>query len=632
MPPTLEHSGRRPFRTRAPNPRYSATDFLANLCVLPKSASRFTKKQMEASCIAEKTKMAENVPLYHFQANSISIDKNGVPLRYHKLAKGPERDIWIACQHRELIKLVQTGAKFVRRNEIPTDKVITYYNPRCTTSAVFDRQRVRGALGGNLIEYLDNVSAATADLVHVKVLLNSVVSEKDAKWMTIDLVDFYLQTLLSSPEYVRITAAQMPYISIKHFNLAGMADADGAFYMEIHQCVYGLPQSGVLAQRELVSLLCGDGFVQDPNVPCLFTHPTMNLQFTLVVDDLGVKYSKWEDVEALMSTLKKKYELHVDKEGTEYLGLGIEFGCEMHYGVPTKVCTLTMPDYVERGLLRFGVSKAVQAKSPVVYVPPDFGSKIDIVKDEEPVVISPEATKRIQQIVGYFLYYARALDSTVLYSVTAIASAQARPTASLLVAVDRLLAYLRSSPPVSVRYWASPMHLIAYSDASYNSAIDARSRAGGYVFLGDMTHPERLNGPIYCMSSLLKLVAASAAEAEYGAAFKVAQDVVPIQAALRCFGYINTVCTLLIDNECAIGFANNTMKLKRSKAIDMRYHWLRQRVAMGQFKLLWVPSADNIADFFTKALPVHRYIACKNLIVASAIGRARWIGQKLRRP
>ena len=57
----------------------------------------------------------------------------------------------------------------------------------------------------------------------------------------------------------------------------------------------------------------------------------------------------------------------------------------------------------------------------------------------------------------------------------------------------------------------------------------------------------------------------------------------------------------------AVGIANDTVKLCRSKAIDMRYHWIRDRVRKGVFIVTWSKGADNDADFFTKLQPSHRH-------------------------
>jgi hypothetical protein len=82
-------------------------------------------------------------------------------------------------------------------------------------------------------------------------------------------------------------------------------------------------------------------------------------------------------------------------------------------------------------------------------------------------------------------------------------------------------------PDVVIRYRASDMILNVHSDASYPSAPKACSRAGGYFFLGSLPRdrdPIKLNGAIHVSCTILKLVAASAAEAELGALFLNAQE------------------------------------------------------------------------------------------------------------
>ena len=54
------------------------------------------------------------------------------------------------------------------------------------------------------------------------------------------------------------------------------------------------------------------------------------------------------------------------------------------------------------------------------------------------------------------------------------------------------------------------------------------------------------------------------------------------------------------DNACAVGIANDTVKQKRSKAIDMRFYWVRDRVRQNQFIIYWQKGSDNVADYFTK--------------------------------
>jgi hypothetical protein len=78
----------------------------------------------------------------------------------------------------------------------------------------------------------------------------------------------------------------------------------------------------------------------------------------------------------------------------------------------------------------------------------------------------------------------------------------------------------------------------------------------------------------------------------------------------------------MCDNTCAIGIATDSIKQKCSKAIDMRFHWVRDRVRQGQFTISYIKSADNIADYFTKNFdPLkHKFFMHKrNKIVAEGV-------------
>ena len=89
----------------------------------------------------------------------------------------------------------------------------------------------------------------------------------------------------------------------------------------------------------------------------------------------------------------------------------------------------------------------------------------------------------MQQDIGSFLFYARAIDMTILLALNAIAGAQAAPTTITLKRVHQLLVYMATNPNAIVRFRASDIVLNVHSDASYLSAPKARNRAGGYYFL-----------------------------------------------------------------------------------------------------------------------------------------------------
>ncbi len=80
-----------------------------------------------------------------------------------------------------------------------------------------------------------------------KMLFNSVISMKGAQFMTMDISNFYLMTLFHQPEYIRMKLSNIPDEVIKEYKLREKATPDGSIYIRAKRGMYGLPQSGLLA-------------------------------------------------------------------------------------------------------------------------------------------------------------------------------------------------------------------------------------------------------------------------------------------------------------------------------------------------------------------------------------------------
>ena len=111
------------------------------------------------------------------------------------------------------------------------------------------------------------------------------------------------------------------------------------------------------------------------------------------------------------------------------------------------------------------------------------------------------------------------------------------------------------------------------------------------------------NGPVLVLAKVIKNVMASAAEAELAGLFMNAQEAVGLRNCLEAMGFPQPATPLKTDNNTANGILNNTMKQKRSKAIDVRFYWLRDRAKQGQFHIFWDSGKNNLADYFTKHHP-----------------------------
>ena len=309
-----------------------------------------------------------------------------------------------------------------------------------------------------------------------------------------------------------------------------------------------------------------------------------------------MKYVNKNDVEHLISVLKQDYEIDTDWEGTRYLGLTLD------WDYTKREVHLSMPGYIENALVRFGHKKPDNPQmQPHPHILPTYGVKIQYAKaaDTSPPVTTAEK-KFIQQVIGVLLYYGRAVDSTILTGLSSLAAAQANPTTQTLSLINWLLDYAATNPNAILTYAKSDMVLAVHSDASYLSEPAAQSRVGGHFFCSADVNEPPDNGAVLNISKVLTAVMSSAAEAELGALYINAREAIPMRHLLEEMGHKQPPTPIQTDNSTAHGVVTNNIQPRRTKAMDMRFHWLRCRDSQNQFRYYWRPGADNRADYWTK--------------------------------
>ena len=460
------------------------------------------------------------------KAMAVMDQATGKMLNYRQLQRDPKYSAdWNVSAANEFGRLANgvggrvkgtKTIKFIRKRDVPKGRLkdVTYGSFLCTIRPEKkEKNRTRFTVGGDRINYPGRVETPTADMLVAKLLFNSVVSTKGARFMTADISNFYLNTPLKRPEYIRLSLKDVPEEIIKEYKLRNIAEDNGSIYIEVTKGMYGLPQSGRLANKLLENRLNKHGYHQSKYVPGLWKHEKRNIQFTLVVDDFGVKYVRKEDAEHLMKVLKKYYPVSEEWTGTRYIGITLDWDYEK------RQVHLTMPGYVAKALKQFQHDKPRKRQdSPFQYTEPTYGAKKQYAQKES---TAPELDKKgklfIQQVCGKFLFYGRAVDSTILTAISAIASQQAKPTEDTMKQTKQLLDYLASQEEAVLTYSASEMILAVHSDASYLNEPKARSRAGGHFFMSTNSDIPPNNGAILNIAHIIKHVMASATEAELAA-------------------------------------------------------------------------------------------------------------------
>ena len=151
-----------------------------------------------------------------------------------------------------------------------------------------------------------------------------------------------------------------------------------------------------------------------------------------------------------------------------------------------------------------------------------------------------------------------------------------------------------------ITYRASDMVLIVHSDASYLSEPKARSRAGSHFFMSSDTKDPANNGAVLNIAELIKAVMSSAAEAKLGVLYINAREAVPQRQHLKEMGHPQPPTPMQTDNSMALGVVTSNIQPRQTKAMDMRFHWLRCREVQNQFRFFWRPGKTNLADYWTK--------------------------------
>ena len=537
-------------------------------------------------------------------------DEKGQKMTIDQLVRGKDGGQWNRGLENELGRLSNgisnrvTGSKtinFIHKADVPKNKKVTYANFICDYRELKDEKyRVRLTLGGDKLEYSDETAAPAANLLETKILVNSVISDavKGARFMSMDIKDFFLQSTLPEKEYLRIHSRYFTPYFRQLYNINEKINKDGYVYCEILKGMYGLKQAAILAYKKLKGVLGEAGYLQIDNTTGLWKHKTRKTVFALCVDDFGVKYFNKEDMDHLVRTLQQEYVITIDKNGKNYCGLTFDW----HY--KDKYVDVSMPNYIKKALQKYGHKPP---KKPQ-YAPHIWASKF---YGKKPQQATPTDTSEklkgkeiidVQSKIGTFLYYGRAVDQTILPALGEISIQQSTPTKNTKCELEMLMDYLHTYPSAVLRYYAGEMQLSVESDAAYLILPGAKSRIAGYYVLNNSTNNKKPS-PIFVECKAIRHVVCSAAEAETHGLFVNCQNAIIIRNALEGMGHKQNKTEVSTDNTTSTGFVHKTMKEKRSKTWDMRYNWLRDEVVKKIINVKWKKGESNMADYFTKNHP-----------------------------
>lgn len=210
-----------------------------------------------------------------------------------------------------------------------------------------------------------------------------------------------------------------------------------------------------------------------------------------------------------------------------------------------------------------------------------------------------------QQAVGNLLYLIQGTRPDIAYAVNTVSRFNNNFGEMHWTAVKRIMRYLKGTISLKLAFKRSDNHqCIGFSDADWAADVDSRKSCTGYLFT-------RSGAAITWSSKRQPTVALSTAEAEYMALASATQEGMWLKQLedelFSCSKPINIFC----DNQSTISLVENNGYSARCKHIDIRHHYVREKLSEGKIILHYIKTDENPADAMTKALAKPKFVSCR---------------------
>lgn len=349
--------------------------------------------------------------------------------------------------------------------------------------------------------------------------------------------------------------------------------------------LYGLKQASRCWNRKFTSFVNRFGFRASKYDPCVFVCNGENgmLILAIYVDDGLVAAEKQEAIEPVIKHLQQEFEIKVF-ELKCFLGLEIDQRSDGSIHAHQQ-------GYARKVLNRFNMTNCNAVSTPLN----NSQNLGDFEADEEIEFPYREA-------VGSLMYLAVATRPDISFAVGSVSRYLEKPAAAHVNAVKRILKYVRGTMDMGIRFESgNDLHFCGYSDADYAGDVTTRRSTSGYVFM--------LGGSVISWGSeRQKSVALSTTESEYMAASHAIKELIWLRNLLGELLQADDLAPILfMDNQSAIRLVKNPEFHKRTKHIDVRYHFIREKFEDGIFEMKYVQTDEQAADIMTKALQKQKH-------------------------
>ncbi len=187
-----------------------------------------------------------------------------------------------------------------------------------------EQNHMQLTIGRNCINYPGNIGMKTTYMMLVKLMLNSVVSTMKAKFICMDISNFYMNKPLDRYKYLKLKLTDIPQEVINKYDLISKATSNRHVYVKVCKGMYSLPQAELLSQKLLKECLNKHGHFQNNIIPGWWKHQRKTIKFTLVVNNFEGHYIGEEHARHLVSILKKNYDISMNQERKKYTELTLD--------------------------------------------------------------------------------------------------------------------------------------------------------------------------------------------------------------------------------------------------------------------------------------------------------------------
>jgi len=366
--------------------------------------------------------------------------------------------------------------------------------------------------------------------------------------------------------------------------------------------LYGLKQSGREWYKKLDKYFTTMGARRTEADPCVyvFERNKEKLIMTIYVDDIILASKSMDMLMQVKSSLKSHFKV------TDLGPISNVLGIDVERNEVTGSIKLSQKKYIEELLSRFNMQDSKAVTTPIesnTKISKQLGPK----NNEERIEIQKKPYK---ELIGGLVYLANATRPDIAYAAATLSRFSSDPGKAHWILAKRVLRYLKGTSIYAIEYKKDNKKLMAYADSDWAGDIDDRkSCTGNLVMLA--------GGPISWKSKKQKSISLSTMEAEYVALCEMSKEIVFIKRLLTHIGlekFVETPITVYCDNQSATELAKNAVLHKRSKHIDIAYHYTRDLVRKGEIEIVYLSTEFMIADMFTKALPKVKHQKCLSML------------------